>query len=79
MSEFSRDILRELGKYPRGHERDAQLDQCVVDRCKDLAVKADLQPNDIKALLDDCACASLCSDFVMCLLDTAWRNSAVSP
>jgi hypothetical protein len=71
---LAREILTELSKYPRGADPHGQMDQCVVDECGVLSGKQDLAAADVKALLDRCAYASLCTDFVMVALDMAWRD-----
>lgn len=70
-----REILRGLGTYKGGADAHGQMDQYVVDRCNELAAKPDLTAADIKVLLDACVHGSLCTDFVIGVLDIA-RNQA---
>lgn len=72
--ETARGILQGIGDYSRGRARDGQVDQDIVERCAALATKSDLCADDVKAVLDECACYSRCTDFVMVVLDYAWRD-----
>ena len=67
------EILKKLSEYTGGADPHGQLDQCVVDKCKELSEKKDLKSQDIKDLLDACVYASLCTDFVIMLLDRQWK------
>jgi hypothetical protein len=74
MTDRAREMLKALGEYTGGSDRCGQMDQEVVDQCIVLAVKSDLSADDVKKLLDDCVCYSLCTDFVVSLLDLIWRD-----
>ncbi len=52
----------------------SQLDDSVRPKLR--AVKT---ADDLKAVLDECAYASLASDFVMSALDTIWRQMQSTP
>jgi hypothetical protein len=65
--------LAEMGRYDSGGDPHAMMDQYVADQCADLAKKDDLVSADIKNLLDECVWGSLCTSFVIVLLDGLWN------
>ncbi len=76
---MARALLQQLGTYTGGSDPHGQMDQSVVDRCNELAVKPDFSAADVKALLDDCVVGSLCTDFVVLALDMVWRDLGGRP
>lgn len=65
-------ILFSLASAPQ-HDR-PQIDGPICDRLRALSEADIVKADQLKAILDDCAYGSLCSDFAMMAMDTVWRQ-----
>ena len=67
-----RELLYKLAEAPPGPH--AQIDETICARLKALADSETMQASDMKQILDDCAFASLASDFAMVAMNIAWQQ-----
>lgn len=67
----ARTLLSELSAYKQGNDPHGQMDQIVIDRCKQLSTKENLVAEDVESLRKDCIYQSLCADFVITVLNIA--------
>lgn len=67
-----RGFLYKLSEAPPGTH--AQIDETVCVRLKALADSETMRASDMKQILDDCAFASLASDFAMVAMNIAWQE-----
>lgn len=65
------EILSMLAEAP-----DSQIDKTITPRIKELVgQQPDIVAVKLKAILDDCAYASLASDFSMMAMDAVWQKA----
>jgi hypothetical protein len=68
MNNFS-EILNLLSQAP-----DTQIDKEITPRLKALAEASTVSSADMKKILDECAFASLASDFAMNAMHIVWQD-----
>ena len=61
-------LLRHLAEAP-----DSQIDKQITPRLRALAEQETPDPQEMKAILDECANAGLASKFAIIVMDLAWK------
>jgi hypothetical protein len=67
-----RELLKQLAKAPPGLH--AQIDETICAKLDALSNADTITAVDMKAILDECAFASLASDFAMIAMDIVWKE-----
>ena len=71
MNNYS-DIFNLLADAPPGPN--AQIDEIICTKLRELANADEVFAEDLKQILDECAFASLASDFGMIAMDAVYRQ-----
>lgn len=63
-----KDVFQALSEAP-----DTQICKTQTAKLKELSVFDEVESSQLKQILDDCAYASLASDFAMVAMDAVWE------